>query len=393
MLDKPRLCCDKVMIRVFSGWFVAQLLEKYNGLVKTGVLQADGHQLEIVHQLDELCAALGQIKPKSNGRLLARFFGHGDDEPRPRGIYLWGDVGRGKTMLMDLFFDVVPVEAKRRDHFLSFMQSVHAEIFAIRQRQKAGQIWEEDDPVKLVAKEIADKTWLLCFDEFQVADITDAMILGRLFAALFKLGVVVVSTSNRPPDDLYKDGLNRHAFLPFIERFKQQMEVVGLDNPTDYRLEKLAGEQVYLTPLSREADIALQKLWRQVTETERGKAEVLEVQGRKLVVPGAARSAARFSFADLCEQPLGGADYIAIASNYATVFIEHIPILGSEQSNEAKRFITMIDAFYDRGIKLVVTADAPPQALYTEGSHLFEFGRTASRLSEMQSHDYWSKND
>lgn len=373
-------------------WVSHALLEKYNGLVRTGVLERDERQLEIVRQLDALSAVLGARKARKNGRLLSRWFGNGDETPAPRGIYLWGDVGRGKTMLMDLFFDVVPVKQKRRDHFLSFMQSVHAEVFAIRQRQKAGQIWEDDDPVKRVAKQIAAKTWLLCFDEFQVTDITDAMILGRLFEALFDLGVVVVATSNRPPDDLYKDGLNRHAFSPFIERFKARMDVVSLDHAVDYRLEKLAGENVYLTPFSREADIALQKIWRQLTETEKGQRQIIEVQGRELVVPAAARSVARFSFAELCEQPLGGADYIAIASHFNTVFVEHIPILGREQSNEARRLITMIDAFYDRGTKLVVTADAPPDALYTDGTHVFEFGRTVSRLSEMQSQEYWGKS-
>jgi len=378
---------------IFPGSSVPhRLFDKYNDLVRIGVLESDELQLQIIEHLDRLCLELGKIKPKSNGGLLSRLFGNGDDTPPPRGAYLWGDVGRGKTMLMDLFFEVVPVKEKRRDHFLSFMQSVHAEIYAIRQRQKAGQIWDDDDPIKLVAKEIADKTWLLCFDEFQVTDITDAMILGRLFDNLFTLGVVVVSTSNRPPDDLYKDGLNRHAFLPFIKRFKDQMDVICLDSSLDYRLGKLSHQQLYLAPLSREADIALQKMWQQLTETENGKSEVLEVQGRELAIPGAARSAARFSFADLCEQPLGGADYIAIASNYTTVFIEHIPILGREQNNEAKRFITMIDAFYDRGTKLVVSADAPPESLYTQGSHVFEFGRTASRLIEMQSQQYWQQN-
>jgi len=369
------------------------LRNKFNALVKAGVLSADERQLEIIGQLDELCDKLIEIEQQRDDSpsLFARLFGDDDKPELPKGLYLWGGVGRGKTMLMDLFFDVVPIGAKRRDHFLSFMQSVHAEIFAIRQKQKTGQVWEDADPILLVAQTIAQKTFLLCFDEFQVTDITDAMILGRLFEALFDKGVVVVSTSNRPPDELYKDGLNRHAFLPFIKRFKQSMKVLSLDTPIDYRIGKMAGEQVYLAPFSREADIALQRLWQQLTETAKGKREILIVQGRELVVPRAARGVARFCFAQLCEQPLGGSDYIAIASHYQTVFIEHVPILGREQSNETKRFITLIDVFYDRGIKLVLTADSMPESLYTDGIHVFEFERTISRLNEMMSAEYWSK--
>ena len=369
------------------------LLNKFNGLVKAGVLSADERQLEIIGHLDDLCDRLVEVEHHrdDNPSLFARLFGDDDQPESPKGLYLWGGVGRGKTMLMDLFFDVVPVKAKRRDHFLSFMQSVHAEIFAIRQKQKTGQLWEDGDPILLVAEAIAKKTFLLCFDEFQVTDITDAMILGRLFEALIEKGVVVVCTSNRVPDELYKDGLNRHAFLPFIKRFKQVMDVEPLDTPTDYRMGKLAGEQVYLAPFSREADIALQRLWQQVTETSRGKREVLVVQGRELVVPRAARDVARFCFSQLCEQPLGGPDYIAIASHYKTIFIEHVPMMGGEQSNEAKRFITLIDVLYDRRLKLVMSADSMPENLYVDGMHVFEFERTISRLNEMKSADYWAK--
>ena len=230
----------------------------------------------------------------------------------------------------------------------------------------------------------------MCFDEFQVSDITDAMILGRLFEALFAAGVVVVATSNVEPSQLYKDGLNRNAFLPFIGVLTGRMDVVSLESPTDYRLGRLAGRQVFLTPLGDASDSELHKLWHEATDTEHGEPASLTVKGRELVVPQAARGAARFSFADLCESALGAADYIAIAAAYSTVFLTGIPVLTPEMRNEAKRFITLIDTLYDRRTKLVATSAARPEELYPKGPHQFEFDRTISRLNEMQSADYWS---
>ncbi|NNE21036.1 MAG: cell division protein ZapE [Rhizobiales bacterium] len=367
----------------------AALTQAYDARITGGELDDDAAQRQVVERLEQLAKALDNYAPKAEGGLLDKLFGKPQKIDPPAGVYIHGDVGRGKTMLMDLFFDAVTGTAKRRDHFLSFMQDVHGRIHEVRRLQRSGEIWEDADPIRLVAEQISKDAHLLCFDEFQVNDITDALILGRLFEALFGLGVVVVATSNVRPGDLYKDGLNRNSFLPFIDILATRVDTVSLDSDTDYRLGRLAGKKIYHSPLGAKADKAVQALWLELTEVETGDAHTLTVKGRELVIPQAARGAARFAFADLCEAALGAADYIAIAADYRTVFIEHIPVISPEQRNEAKRFITLIDALYDRGTKLVVSAAAKPDMLYPKGPHQFEFDRTTSRLNEMQSESYF----
>jgi cell division protein ZapE len=306
-----------------------------------------------------------------------------------KGLYIYGDVGRGKTMLMDLFFDASPVVRKRRVHFHEFMADVHERIYAFRQKAKAGE-GSDEDPITLTAAAIAQETWLLCFDEFHVTDIADAMILGRLFKRLFELGVVVVATSNVPPSELYQDGLNRALFLPFIALIEEHMEVVRLAARTDFRLEKLAGAPVWYVPADSAAERALDEAWRRLTSGHAGEACDLIVKGRKLHVPCAAMGVARLSFRDLCEQPLAGVDYLKIAHEFHTVVLDHIPVMDYERRNEAKRFIILIDTLYDNAVKLVASAAAEPDALYRadEGFESYEFKRTASRLIEMCSEAY-----
>ncbi len=372
----------------------SSVLEHYNKLIETGELKPDPEQRAVIGKLDALQAALARYRPAvGNNGLMGKLFGKSKPVEPPRGLYIWGDVGRGKTMLMDLFHEHLDGKAKQRSHFLEFMQAVHADVHDIRRRQRAGELWEDTDPIQLAGEHIAGQAHVLCFDEFQVNDITDAMILGRLFEALFARGVVIVATSNVEPRQLYKDGLNRNAFMPFIDVLTARMDVVSLDSPTDYRLGRLTGRTVYHHPLGTAAAREVQQLWREITECERGEPDVLRVKGRELQVPQAARSAARFSFADLCEAALGAPDYIAISATYATVFIEDIPVLTPEMRNEAKRFITLIDALYDRRTKLVASAAAAPQDLYPKGPHQFEFDRTISRLKEMQSAGYWFGED
>jgi cell division protein ZapE len=375
-------------------------LAAYQSLRDCGDLKTDSAQEAVVRRLDELYHALADGGGNNPG-LISRLFGRRQTPPLPRGVYIYGEVGRGKSMVMDLFFDHAPVAAKRRVHFHAFMLEIHGRIHDWRQmsraeREKVAGKGVGDDPIPPLARDVARDARLLCFDEFQVTDVADAMILGRLFTALWDQGVVTVATSNRMPEDLYKGGLNRQLFLPFIDLVRARLDVVELSGPTDYRLDRLGGAPVYYTPISEEATRALSETFYRLTDHEVGDRsavgpEEIEVKGRKLFVPIASRGVAVFSFRRLCENPLGAADYLAIAWRYHTVIIVGIPRMGPEKRNEAKRFVTLIDALYENNVKLLCSAAAPPDELYDAGDGSFEFQRTASRLMEMQSEDYLSR--
>jgi cell division protein ZapE len=366
------------------------ILDLYSGLAEHGRIERDARQIAIVLKLDALCESIAESRLAKKSSALGWMFGARRAEtPPPKGLYIWGSVGRGKTMLMDLFFEVVEVEAKRRVHFHAFMADVHRRIFAWRQMKKADKV-KGDDPIGPIAEDLAKEASLLCFDEFAVTDIADAMILGRLFQALWARKVIVVATSNVDPGDLYKDGLNRALFLPFIGLIKTNMAVVKLDSRTDFRLEKLGGLPVYLIPADDVAHAALTRSFKALTGVEKGEPVRLPLLGREIAVPQAAGHVARFDYADLCKQPLGAADFLTIAENFHTLFVDNIPMLRSEERNEAKRFITLIDALYDQRVKLLASAAAEPQQLYqaAQGREAFEFDRTASRLIEMRSTEY-----
>lgn len=373
--------------------------QAYRDLIADGAISYDAAQDRAAERLQRLHEALKTYTPvQRTGGLLSFLSGGPEPVTAPCGLYMCGDVGRGKSMLMDLFFDSAPAEPKRRVHFHAFMLEIHEAIRswrAMTEAQKRQRLRTlglpsktGDDPIPPVAKAVADAATLLCFDELQVTDVADALILGRLFQALFDHGVVVVCTSNRAPRDLYKNGINRQLFLPFIDLILERMETLHLDARTDYRLEQLAGGPVYFTPADAVARARLAEAWAAVTGGADGAPVDLSVQGRVLRVPWAAARAAWFTFADLCERPLGAADYLAIATRYDTVFLEAIPVLGPEKRNEARRFVTLIDALYENKVKLMASADAAPADLYPAGDGAFEFGRTVSRLIEMQSADY-----
>jgi cell division protein ZapE len=326
-------------------------------------------------------------KPVGKSGFLDKLF-HSDDEPSPKGLYIHGDVGRGKTMLMDLFFQESLVTHKRRVHFHEFMTDVHERIFAFRQSIARGEM-ADTDVVQLTATSIFEQAWLLCFDEFHVTDIADAMILGRLFARLFELGAVVVATSNVPPENLYEGGLNRVLFLPFIAQIEERMDVLHLDARTDFRMEKLASVKMWLTPADAASEAALDRAWTLMTGGAPCKPRDIAIKGRLLHVPCSAHGVARFSFADLCEQPLAASDYLRLARDYHTLMIDHIPVMDADR-NAAKRFIALIDALYDNGVKLMASSDTDPLSLYraTDGFEANEFKRTSSRLIEMSSESY-----
>lgn len=362
---------------------------RYDALVTEGAIERDRAQVRLVRAFDKLARRLTDQDLAHKGAfgwLFGRRERNGD---QVKGLYVWGAVGRGKTMLMDVFFDAIDVEPKRRVHFHEFMADVHERIFAFRQRVKRGE--ERDtDPLRPVAAEIAEEASLLCFDEFSVTDIADAMILGRLFAALFEEGVVVVATSNVEPDRLYEGGLNRALFLPFVALLKDRMEIVRLDARTDFRLEKLGGSPTYHVPADARAKQALDEAFRKVSGAERGQPMRLIVKGHIVEVPEAAGGVARCRFAELCERAYAAADYLAVAQRFHTVIVEAIPVMSAEKRNEAKRFIMLIDTLYDAHVKLLASAEAEPHALYTgvTGVEALEFARAASRLVEMRSADY-----
>jgi cell division protein ZapE len=359
----------------------------YQALVSSGAIEADAAQARAVEALGALEERLSRYKPVRKQALLVRLFA--DKDEAPRGLYVHGEVGRGKTMLMDLFFQHSPVAHKRRAHFHEFMADVHERIYGFRQNIARGEI-ADGDVIALTAESILDQAWLLCFDEFHVTDIADAMILGRLFAKLFDLGTVVVATSNVAPEDLYKDGLNRALFLPFIAQIAAHMDVLRLDARTDFRLEKLAGVKMWLVPADANAGTALDKAWAKMTGNAPCKPRDISIKGRVLHVPCSAQGVARFSFADLCEKPLAASDYLRLAHDYHTILVDHIPVMDYAERNAAKRFIALIDTFYDNAVKLMASAEADPVSLYraTEGVEANEFKRTASRLIEMSSESY-----
>jgi cell division protein ZapE len=361
--------------------------DHYQAIVASGAIEADPAQARVVEALAALDERLVAYKPVGKSGFLDKLF-HPDHAPPPNGLYIYGDVGRGKTMLMDLFFHESQVAHKRRVHFHEFMNDAHERIFAFRQAMARGEM-ADADVIQLTATSIFEEAWLLCFDEFHVTDIADAMILGRLFARLFELGTIVVATSNVPPDDLYEGGLNRVLFLPFIELIEQRMDVLRLDARTDFRMEKLAGVRMWLTPADEAAEAALDNAWVLMTGGAPCKPRDIAIKGHALHVPCSSHGVARFSFADLCEQPLAASDYLRLARDYHTLIVDRIPNMDADR-NAAKRFIALIDTLYDNGVKLMASSTTDPLSLYraSDGFEANEFKRTSSRLIEMGSESY-----
>ena len=360
-----------------------RLFEKFEALIASGELRADPEQMLAARRLAQLQGELEAVPPR--GSILWRLAGK---KPEPVcGVYLWGGVGRGKSMLMDLFFECVQINRKRRTHFHEFMLDIHA-------RLRVERVKEKGDPIPPVVEALADEARLLCFDEMVVNNMADAAIMSRLFAGLIASGVTVVTTSNRHPDDLYKDGLNRQLFLPFIDLIKDRLDIIALNGPVDYRRDRLGDAATWLTPNGPAATTAIAQSFFRLTDyppEDREHVPSAEIDvgaGRMMHVPKALKGVAVFSFKRLCGEARGASDYLAIARRFHTVIIMGIPVLGPENRNEAARFVTLIDALYECRVKLLASADALPDALYLEGDGRFEFDRTVSRLLEMQSEDY-----
>ncbi|MCM5559666.1 cell division protein ZapE [Pleomorphomonas sp. JP5] len=357
---------------------VGQIAHWLDGEVAAGRLAADSAQRQAAIAFDRLLKRFGTPRPR---RRLLGLIPVGA-APTVRGLYVWGGVGRGKTLLMDRFHEVAPVGRKRRQHFHAFMADMHEAIATARRAMAAG---DQRDPVEIVARSLANEVELLCFDEFSVTDIADAMLLGRLFGRLFDLGLTLVATSNVAPDRLYWNGLNRQSFLPFVGILKEHCEIVHLRDGVDHRLEGLSAADVYLSPLGAATDAAAERLWLDLSAGGEAGCD-LRVKGRLVHVRRAADRRARFTFVELCDQPLGAADYRAIARHFELVMVTGVPRIAPGERNKAKRFITLVDVLYDAGRALVLTADGEPADLYMakEGNEAFEFARTASRLVEMR---------
>lgn len=360
------------------------VMRAYLDLIDAGELEPNPEQAKIVARLDEAASQLAAYRPASKGLFS---FLKSKPGPAPRGLYLYGGVGRGKTMLMDLFYSTVDFGPKSRHHFHEFMADIHDRIGRARKAAPG-------DPIPIVASQLAEATKLLCFDELHVTDIADAMILGRLFTVLFERGTVVVATSNAHPSELYRHGLNRQLFLPFIDLIEDHMDVVELVSGKDFRLEKLSGRPLYFSPATQEARRQLDEHWVRLTGRPAEPSPLeLEVLSRTLVVPMAAMGVARFDFGDLCAKPLGPRDYLHVAHHFHTVMIDEIPVLPPAKRNEARRFINLIDALYDNRVGLIASAQAQPDELYQKGDGSDLFERTASRLIEMRSEDYLANRD
>ena len=347
--------------------------EKLSRLIADGRLTKDAAQMLAAQKLDAMLARLEEPERKWFRRVW------------PKGLYLWGGVGRGKSMLMDWFFEAAPIKDKRRVHFHAFMLEVHEAIHAHRQSGAEG------DPIAEVAEEVVERARLLCFDEFHVTDITDAMILSRLFEAIWKEGCTVVATSNRAPDALYENGLNRALFLPFIKTMPEHLEIHHFDGDADHRLRALTAAPVYYTPLGEATDAEIEAAWARLIGEADSKPTTLRVQGRDLLLRRTAAGVARTSFARLCEQPLGSADYLGLAQSFQTLILEGVPVMSAADRNAAKRFVTLIDALYETRTKLILSAEAEPEGLYAKGDGSFEFERTVSRLMEMRTEEYLSE--
>ena len=355
----------------------------YRALLRDGAIDADPAQALAAEKLQALANALQHYRPNGGGSSWRERLGlaRRREEPAPQGLYLYGPVGRGKSMLMDLFFRAAPLDKKRRVHFLAFMTQTHE---GLHRRRAEG---DDGDAIAWLAERVAEEAWLLCFDEFQVTNIADAMILGRLFEALFERGLVVVATSNTPPDSLYEGGLQRERFLPFIAILKERLDLLALESPVDYRRRRLAEMPLYFSPLGPEAHAALAQAWDWLTDAARGIPRILTVKGHVLTVPRSTNGVAWIGFADLCEQPLGAEDYMTLARRFPTVILEGVPVMDAARRDPARRFVALVDALYEMRTKLITSADAEPDRLCVD-PRVPEFRRAASRLHEMQSRHY-----